>query len=113
MRSPDRVSSTLTDIAEGSDLQQDVTYRAPVASADLKESDDDGNSYEIRACHDCLPWPAEVVLIAGEALVREWHAVEMDGAHVVGDPRPGEGFGPRTGGRMACGVLDGAQLGEE
>jgi hypothetical protein len=62
-------------MTEGSDLQQDVTYRAPVGSVDLKAFDDDGNSYEIRACHDCLPWYAEVVVVAGEVLVREWHAV--------------------------------------
>ncbi|WP_030757423.1 hypothetical protein [Streptomyces sp. NRRL F-5135] len=62
-------------MAEGSDPQQDVTYRAPVGSVDLKAFDEDGNSYEIRACHDCLQWYAEVVVVAGEVLVREWHAV--------------------------------------
>ncbi|MEV7197970.1 hypothetical protein AB0N81_40180 [Streptomyces sp. NPDC093510] len=43
-------------MAEGSDPQQDVTYRAPVGSVDLKAFDEDGNSHEIRVCHDCLPW---------------------------------------------------------
>ncbi|MGV9503567.1 hypothetical protein ACWDQ0_35405 [Streptomyces sp. NPDC003642] len=62
-------------MAEGSDPQQDVTYRAPMGSVDLKAFDDDGNSYEIYACHDCLPWHAEVVVVDGEVLVREWHAV--------------------------------------
>ncbi|MEU9917814.1 hypothetical protein [Streptomyces sp. NPDC051001] len=62
-------------MAEGSDPQQDVTYRAPVGFVDFKAFDDDGNSYEIRACDDCLPWYAEVVFMAGEILVREWHAV--------------------------------------
>ncbi|MFJ1811364.1 MULTISPECIES: hypothetical protein [unclassified Streptomyces] len=49
-------------MAEHSDSQQDVTYRAPVGSVDLKAFDDDGNSYEIHACHDCPPWHAEVVV---------------------------------------------------
>jgi hypothetical protein len=54
-------------MAEASDPQQDVTYRAPVGSVDLKAFDDDGNSYEIHACHDCLPWHAEVVVVAGKS----------------------------------------------
>ncbi|MFF4501574.1 hypothetical protein [Streptomyces sp. NPDC001401] len=62
-------------MAEDSDPRQDVTYRAPVGSVDLRAFDDDDNSYEIHACHDCLPWHAEVVVIDGQILVREWHAV--------------------------------------
>ncbi|MFE1782699.1 hypothetical protein ACFW9F_08955 [Streptomyces sp. NPDC059506] len=62
-------------MAEGSGSHHDVTYRAAVGPVDLKAFDDDGNSYEIRACHDCLPRNAEVVIIAGEVLVREWHAI--------------------------------------
>jgi hypothetical protein len=53
-------------MAEGSDPQQNITYQAPVGSVDLKAFDEDGNSYEIRACHDCLPRYAEVVVVAGE-----------------------------------------------
>jgi hypothetical protein len=68
-------SEILTDMAEGADRQQDVTYRAPVGCVDLRAFDDDGNSYEIHACHDCLPWHAEVVVVEEEILVREWHAV--------------------------------------
>ncbi|MEU3352443.1 hypothetical protein [Streptomyces sp. NPDC037389] len=63
-------------MAEGSDPQQDVTYRAPVGSVDLRAFDDNGKPYEIWACHDCLPWHAEVVVIEEETLIREWHAVE-------------------------------------
>ncbi|MFE6892008.1 hypothetical protein [Streptomyces sp. NPDC057694] len=63
-------------MAERSDSQHVVTYRAPVGSVDLRAFDDDGNSYEIRPCHDCLPWHAEVVKVEGEVLVREWHAVD-------------------------------------
>ncbi|MFD9047217.1 hypothetical protein [Streptomyces zaomyceticus] len=62
-------------MADGSGSDQDVTYRAPVGSVDLQVFDDDGNAYEIYACHDCLPWHAEVVIVDGEILVREWHAV--------------------------------------
>ncbi|GGV58215.1 hypothetical protein [Streptomyces spectabilis] len=62
-------------MTDGSEPQQDDTYRAPVGSVDLKAFDEDGDSYEIRACHDCLPWYAEVVVVAGEVLVREWYAV--------------------------------------
>ncbi|MFE2853631.1 hypothetical protein ACFXJO_21170 [Streptomyces lavendulae] len=40
-------------MANGSGSDQDVTH----------------------ACHDCLPWHAEVVIVEGEILVREWHAV--------------------------------------
>ncbi|MFD7763526.1 Tn3 family transposase [Streptomyces microflavus] len=65
----------LADMAEGIDRQQDVTYQAPVGCVDLRAFDDDGNSYDIHACHDCLPWHAEVVVIEGDILVREWHAV--------------------------------------
>ncbi len=50
-------------MTEGSDPQQDLTYRAPVGSVDLRAFDDDGHSYEIWACHDCLPWHAEVVAV--------------------------------------------------
>nr|MDT0521268.1 hypothetical protein [Streptomyces sp. DSM 41633] len=62
-------------MAEGSDSDRDVTYRAPVGCVDLRAFDDEGNAYEIYACHDCLPWHAEVVIVDGEILVREWHAV--------------------------------------
>ncbi|MFI6530172.1 hypothetical protein [Streptomyces uncialis] len=65
----------LTVMAEGADRPQDTTYRAPVGSVDLSAFDDNGNAYEIHACHDCLPWYAEVALVEGEILVREWHAV--------------------------------------
>ncbi|MFD7945639.1 hypothetical protein [Streptomyces sp. NPDC059744] len=63
-------------MAEGTDHQSDVTYRALVGSVDLRAFDDDGNSYEINACHDCLPWHAEVAVVEGEILVREWHAID-------------------------------------
>ncbi|MFE7780286.1 hypothetical protein [Streptomyces nigrescens] len=53
-----------------------VTYTAPVGSIDLRAFNDDGDPYEIYACHDCLPWYAEVVIVEGEVLVREWHAVD-------------------------------------
>ncbi|MEU3050024.1 hypothetical protein ABZ705_26540 [Streptomyces sp. NPDC006984] len=62
-------------MADGSGSDQDVTYRAPVGCVDLRAFDDEGNAYEIYACHDCLPWHAEVVIVDGEILVREWHAV--------------------------------------
>ncbi|WP_199826331.1 hypothetical protein [Streptomyces sp. SBT349] len=39
----------------------DCTYRAPVRSVDLAAFMDDGTAYEIYACHDSLPWHAEVV----------------------------------------------------
>ncbi|MFI0990597.1 hypothetical protein [Streptomyces exfoliatus] len=53
-------------MAGSSDPQQDVTYRAPVGCVDLRAFDN-GNSYEIHACHDCLPWHAEVVVVEGES----------------------------------------------
>lgn len=55
-----------------------VTYDAPIASLEFAAFDAEGNSYEITACHDCLPWRAEVVLDVedGKPVVREWHAVE-------------------------------------
>lgn len=62
-------------MAEGSDPQQDVTYWAPVGSVDLKASDDDGTrTRSVRATTVCRGY-AEVVVVAGEVLVREWHAV--------------------------------------
>ncbi|MFF8501406.1 hypothetical protein ACF07L_12230 [Streptomyces anulatus] len=72
---PSEPSWILAATAEGSDPQQDVTYRAPVGSVDFMAFDDEGNSYEIPACHDCLPWHAEVVMVAGEVLIREWRAI--------------------------------------
>jgi hypothetical protein len=62
-------------MADSPDPKPDVTYRAPVGCVDLRAFDDDGNSYEIHACSDCLPWHAEVVTVGGAVLVREWHAV--------------------------------------
>ncbi|KOU62677.1 hypothetical protein ADK90_19300 [Streptomyces sp. XY413] len=62
-------------MAEGSDSDRDVTYRAPVGCVDLRAFDNEGNAYEIYACRDCLPWHAEVAIGEGEILVREWHAV--------------------------------------
>lgn len=62
-------------MAASPEPKPDVTYRAPVGCVDLQAFDDDGNSYEIQACHDCLPWHAEVVIVEGNVLVREWHAV--------------------------------------
>ncbi|MFH8581650.1 hypothetical protein [Streptomyces zaomyceticus] len=53
-----------------------VNHFAPVGSVDLRAFDDEGNSFEIFACIDCLPWYAEVVRDEEEVLVREWHAVE-------------------------------------
>ncbi len=37
----------------------------------------DGSSYEFRACSECLPWNAEVVIEPRDdtVMVREWHAV--------------------------------------
>ncbi|WP_019885881.1 hypothetical protein [Streptomyces purpureus] len=58
------------------DSTPNLNLSAPVGSVDLGAFDDDGNPYEIWACHDCLPWHAEVVLVEGEVLVREWHAVD-------------------------------------
>ncbi|MER7539383.1 hypothetical protein ABTX77_32055 [Streptomyces sp. NPDC097704] len=58
------------------DSTPNVNLSAPVGSVDLPAFDDDGNPHEIWACHDCLPWHAEVVLSEGEVLVREWHAVD-------------------------------------
>ncbi|WP_331746028.1 hypothetical protein [Streptomyces virginiae] len=62
-------------MADGPGSDQAVTYRAPIGCVDLRAFDDEGNAYEIRACHDCLPWHAEVVIVDGEILVREWHTV--------------------------------------
>ncbi|OEJ36545.1 hypothetical protein [Streptomyces agglomeratus] len=62
-------------MADSSGSDSDVTYRAPVGCVNLRAFDDEGNAYEIYACHDCLPWHAEVVIVDGEILVREWHAV--------------------------------------
>ncbi|MGW5924249.1 hypothetical protein ACWFPY_35095 [Nocardia fluminea] len=61
-----------------SERRPKVTYDAPIAPMDFEAFDDEGNSYEITACHDCLPWRAEVVLDVedGRPIVREWHAVE-------------------------------------
>ncbi|WP_331764430.1 hypothetical protein [Streptomyces anulatus] len=53
-----------------------VTYNAPIGSVDLVAFKEDGTSYEIWACLDCLPWHAELVRVEGELLVREWHAVD-------------------------------------
>ncbi|MFF2235734.1 hypothetical protein [Streptomyces anulatus] len=53
-------------MAEGSDPQQDVTYQAPVGSVDLTAFDDEGNSFEIHAFHDCLPRHAEVIVVAAK-----------------------------------------------
>ncbi|MFF8840569.1 hypothetical protein [Streptomyces sp. NPDC015130] len=53
-----------------------TTLDAPVGSVDLAAFADDGTAYEIFACHYCLPWHAEVVVVEGEILVREWHAVD-------------------------------------
>lgn len=55
-----------------------VTLDAPIASIDLEAFDDDGASYEITPCHECLPWRAEVVLDVEDnrPIVREWHAAE-------------------------------------
>lgn len=58
------------------DSAPNINLSAPVGSVDLRAFDDDGNPYEIWPCHDCLPWHAEVVLVEGEALVREWHAAD-------------------------------------
>ncbi|MFI5814970.1 hypothetical protein ACIA7S_28930 [Streptomyces sp. NPDC051643] len=62
-------------MANGSDSRRKVTYRAPIGSVDLKAFEDNAASYEIRACHDCLPWHTEAVIVDGEVLVRGWHAV--------------------------------------
>jgi hypothetical protein len=62
-----------------SDAEQrkpNVTYTAPVGSVDLPAFDKEGVAYEIVACDSCLPWCAEVVVVEGEILVREWHAVD-------------------------------------
>ncbi|MER5765850.1 hypothetical protein [Streptomyces sp. NPDC002082] len=48
-----------------------VDLSAPVGSVDLRAFDGEGTPYEIWACHDRLPWHAEVVLVEGEVLVRE------------------------------------------
>jgi hypothetical protein len=56
----------------------DITFNAPIGSVDLRAFDEVGDTYEITACPDCLPWHAEVVRDpeTNETLVREWHAVE-------------------------------------
>ena len=41
----------------------------------MRALEDDGKSHEIHAWADCLAWHAEVVIVEGEVLVREWHAV--------------------------------------
>ena len=53
-----------------------VTYSAPVGSIDLPAFEEGGTPYEIWPCQDCLPWHAQVVVIDGEVLVREWHAID-------------------------------------
>ncbi|MFI6411844.1 hypothetical protein [Streptomyces sp. NPDC050585] len=58
------------------DSTPSVNLSAPVGSVDLGALDDEGNPYEIWPCHDCLPWHAEVILVEGVVLVREWHAVD-------------------------------------
>lgn len=54
-----------------------VTYDAPIGSIDLVAFRSDGSSYEFRACSECLPWHAEVVIDPryDTVMVREWHAV--------------------------------------
>lgn len=49
---------------------------APVGSIDLDAFNDAGEPHEIWPCHDCLPWHAEVVIVEGDVLVREWHAID-------------------------------------
>lgn len=55
-----------------------VTNTAPVGSVDLAAFDENGDAYEITACHECLPWHAEVIVDEDSRTiyVREWHAVE-------------------------------------
>jgi hypothetical protein len=53
-----------------------TNLHAPVGSIDLAAFDDAGEPYTITACHDCLPWHAEVIRGEDEdILVREWHAI--------------------------------------
>lgn len=62
-----------------SDAEQrkpNVDRSAPIGPVDLRAFDDDGTAYEIFACYDCLPWHAEVAIVEGEVLVREWHAID-------------------------------------
>jgi len=56
-----------------------IDYTAPVAWIDLAAFDEAGEPYEIRACHYCLPWHAEVHIDEdGRVFVREWHAVDCE-----------------------------------
>ncbi|MFK0229885.1 hypothetical protein ACIQUL_29430 [Streptomyces sp. NPDC090303] len=84
------------------------TDQAPVGCVglqcvDRRAFDEDGNPHEIHACHACLPWHAEVVLVDGETRVREWHAVgcprllELVGAQAgsCSDPGPARRREPR------------------
>ncbi len=59
------------------DAMTKVTYDAPIGSIDLMAFRSDGSSYEFRACSECLPWHAEVVIDPRDdtVMVREWHAV--------------------------------------
>ncbi|MEU6762740.1 hypothetical protein ABZ916_09470 [Streptomyces sp. NPDC046853] len=68
-------------MAEGRDHPLDVTRSAPVGSVDLRAFDDDGNSYEITACHDGYSWHAEVAVVEGEIFVREWDTVDCSQFH--------------------------------
>jgi len=56
-----------------------IDYTAPVGSIDLADFDEADEPYEIRACHYCLPWHAEVhIADDGRVFVREWHAVDCE-----------------------------------
>lgn len=76
-RSP-RLRDRLGDTDTSEPQKPKVTYDAPIASLDFEAFDKNGNSYEITACHECLPWRAEVVRDPEDnrPIVREWHAVE-------------------------------------
>jgi hypothetical protein len=75
--------------------RRDTTYRAPIGCVDLAAFMDDGEPYQITACHSCLPWHAEVIRDDdGEIFVREWHAVECPEFEQLtgqGAPSPGAG----------------------
>lgn len=65
-----------TGVVSADEHKPNVTYSAPIGSVDLRAFQDDGSSYEVWPCNDCLPWHTEVVRVEGEILVREWHAVD-------------------------------------
>ncbi|MGW1742425.1 hypothetical protein ACWCPQ_26870 [Nocardia sp. NPDC001965] len=73
-----RLRDRLGALIETEPERPKVTLDAPVGSADFEAFDDEGNSFEITPCRECLPWRAEVVRDVEDdrPIVREWHAAE-------------------------------------